>query len=44
MVVLLLAYTDPNEPFILYTDDYDITIGAALTQNVHYTPMVSTTV
>ena len=31
-VVSLLAYTDPNEPFILYTDAYDITIGAALAQ------------
>ena len=36
-VVSLLAYTDPNEPFILYTDAYDITIGAALAQKVHCT-------
>ena len=40
----LLAYTYPNEPFILYTDAYDIAIGAALAQNVHCTPMVSTAV
>ena len=32
--VSLLAYTDPNEPFILYTDAYDITIGAVLVQKV----------
>ena len=31
-VVSLLAYTNPNEPFILYTDAYDITISAALAQ------------
>ena len=43
-VASLVAYTDPNEPFILYTDAYDITIGAVLVQNVHCTPMVSTTV
>jgi len=43
-VVSLLTYTDPNEPFILYTDAYDIAIGAALAQKVHCTPMVSTAV
>ena len=43
-VVSLQAYTDPNETFILYTDAYDITIGAALAQTVHCTPMVSTAV
>ena len=40
-VVSLLAYTAPNEPFILYTDVYDITIDVALAQKVHCTPMVS---
>ena len=43
-VVSLLANTDPNEPFILYTDAYDIAIGIALVQNEHCTPMVSTAV
>ena len=43
-MVSLLDYTDPNEPFILYTDAYDIAIGAALAQKVHCTPMVSTAV
>ena len=43
-VVSLLAYTDPNEPFILYTDAYDITIGVALAQKVHCKPMISTAV
>ena len=28
----------------MYTDAYDITIGAALAQKVHCTPMVSTAV
>ena len=42
-VVSLLAYTDPNKPFKLYTDAYDIACGAALVQNVHCTP-VSTAV
>jgi len=40
-VVSVLAYTDPNEPFILYTDAYDIACGA-LVKNVHCTPVVST--
>ena len=40
----MLAYTDPNEPFILYTDAYDITIGVALAQKVHCKPMISTAV
>ena len=43
-VVSLLAYPDPNEPFILYTDASNIAIDAALVQNVHCTPMVSTVV
>ena len=43
-VVSLLANTDPNEPFLLYTDAYDITIGAALAQKVHCTHIVSTAV
>ena len=43
-LVSLLAYTNLNEPFILYTDAYDITIGTALAQKVHCTPMVSTAV
>ena len=29
-VVSLLAYTDPNKSYILYTDAYDIACGGAL--------------
>ena len=43
-VVSLLAYTDPNKPYILYTDAYDIACGGALVQTVHCTPVVSTVV
>ena len=32
-VVPLLAYTDPNKPYILYTDAYDIACGGALVQS-----------
>ena len=34
----------PRIPLILYTDIYDIACGAALVQNVHCTPVVSTAV
>ena len=40
----MLAYTDPNKPYILYTDAYDIACGGALVQTVHCTPVVSTAV
>ena len=40
--VSLLAYTDPNEPFILYTDAYDITIGAALRGEPHQGKIINT--
>ena len=43
-MVSLLAYTDPNKPYILYTDAYDIACGGALVQIVHCTPVVSTAV
>ena len=43
-VVPLLAYTDPNKPYILYTDAYNIACGGALVQNVHCTPVVGTAV
>ena len=43
-VVSLLAYTDPNKPYILYTDAYDIACGGALVQTVHCSPVVSTAV
>ena len=36
-VVPLLAYTNPNKPYILYTDAYDIACGGALVQTVHCT-------
>ena len=32
-VVSLLAYTDPNKPYIFYTDAYDIACGGALVQS-----------
>ena len=39
-VVPLLAYTDPNKPYILYTDAYDIACGGALVQTLHCIPAV----
>ena len=33
----MLAYTDPNKPYILYNDAYDIACGGALVQTVLYT-------
>ena len=29
----MLAYNDPNKPYILYTDVYDIACGGALVQS-----------
>ena len=36
--------TDQSMCIYMYTDAYDIAIGAALAQKVHCTPMVSTAV
>lgn len=32
---VILQYSDPHEPYILYTDASDIGLGAVLTQNDH---------